>query len=873
MFSVLSLAVAGLVMLEAQPLQATGWSVSASWQTTQRWVSSLVPAKIQSAALVRARLDAPRLEQSGSAGTLAPTVSTDKADYHPGDTVIVTGTGWLAGSTVELVFHETVVPPNHPDEHLFTVVDGNGTIDTSRPNTPADDYLLEAHDLGVEYLLTAKGSASDGSPAEVSTTFLDTAIGTYDQCSNDTGTGYTTGDTGCRWINGNLQSNNSRYAEGDATVQRLWLTDLVPGSTHTITLKYGTTKQGKHAYDFLTTWDWSESWITAADLCQDITGCLGSVVQSTLDIPQDPNVPNSFEPSAPGDRLFVMRGGTLTGATTPAVVSGSYAGDSETVTTVSFTVGNTGDMCATKQGTTTCGVALWFGAHVAAQANWGTNQGAGSIPGSPYHVALDQLDGASVGQRDNQMQANAVTVIPNGTIVVVKDAIPDDAQDFNFNLTNNDTINQNFSLDDDTDPTLLNTQTFSVPPGIWQVAELTLPSGWNFFSLLCTGGTGTISYGNPNAQTATVQLKSNETVTCTYTNTKQLGGLKLLKTLSNADGATVPTSFTIDYNCGTGFTGSVSVAPAGFQTVSNIPTGTTCNISEPALTPIPGFTWGTPVISATSVVIGEGTTVEVTVANSITRDVGGLQIVKTLSNPDGATVPASFAVNYDCGVGYTGQVNVSPGSPQTVSGIPTGRTCTVTEVAPAAIPGYTWGTITYTPSSVDISTSGGTFTITVGNSITRDQGYLKISKTFNPLTSGFNGTFAVVYNCGAGNVTVNLAAGGSTTVGPFATGTSCTVSEPTLPSAPTGWTFGTPSVSGSPATIVKGDQAAAVTVTVTNTISRDQGYLKLSKVFDPKTSGFGGTFAVVYNCGAGDQTVNLSAGGSTTVGPFDTGTN
>lgn len=43
-------------------------------------------------------------------------------------------------------------------------------------------------------------------------------VGTYDQCSNDQGTGYTSGDTGCRWINGNLQQSNSLYNEGDATV-------------------------------------------------------------------------------------------------------------------------------------------------------------------------------------------------------------------------------------------------------------------------------------------------------------------------------------------------------------------------------------------------------------------------------------------------------------------------------------------------------------------------------------------------------------------------------------------------------------------------------------------------------------------------------
>jgi hypothetical protein len=56
-------------------------------------------------------------------------------------------------------------------------------------------------------------------------------------------------DVGCHWINGNLNANNSTYHEGDSTVQRLWIDDVTPGSSHTITFQYGTTKGGKHAYD------------------------------------------------------------------------------------------------------------------------------------------------------------------------------------------------------------------------------------------------------------------------------------------------------------------------------------------------------------------------------------------------------------------------------------------------------------------------------------------------------------------------------------------------------------------------------------------------------------------------------------------------
>ena len=92
-------------------------------------------------------------------------------------------------------------------------------------------------------------------------------------------------------------------------------------------------------------------------------------------------------------------------------------------------------MCTTKGQTTTCDVALWFGAHVALTAQWmayNSTTGAATVSGSPYHVALEMVDGASVGQRDNQMQSDVVPM--NATITIIKNAIPNDAQDFSFDL-------------------------------------------------------------------------------------------------------------------------------------------------------------------------------------------------------------------------------------------------------------------------------------------------------------------------------------------------------------------------------------------------------------------------------------------------------
>ena len=263
-----------------------------------------------------------------------------------------------------------------------------------------------------------------------------------------------------------------------------------------------------------------------------------------------------------------------------------------------------------------------------------------------------------------------------------------------------------------------------------------------------------------------------------------------------------------------------------------------------------------------------------TLSGGCVQDTGSLKITKALTGgPQGYTGP--FDVAYNCGVGHTGTTSVSAGSSKTITGIPLLAVCTVSEpVLPSPPAGYSFGTPTFGPNNgvVTVTSTTTPVEVTVNNTLTLDKGYLKISKVFDAKSSGFVGSFAIHYNCGGGDQSVALAAGGSTTVGPFNTGTSCTVSEPVLPSAPSGWTFGTPVVTGSPATITKGNEAAAVSVTVTNSITRDQGYLKISKVFDAKSSGFVGSFAIHYNCGGGDQSVALAAGGSTTVGPFNTGT-
>ena len=265
-----------------------------------------------------------------------PSLTTDKDDYMPGQIATIFGNFFQSLTNFVL--------------KIFGSDENDGNYTETVVNVTSDESGSFSHQYQLDELYRPyyEVVATDTVGNIIAQTyFRDAAIGTYDQCSNDDGDGYGAPDTGCRWINGNLNGNNSTYQEGESTVQRLWIEGFAPGSTHTVTLQYGTTKQGKHAYDFLTTWSHSEGWIDEADRCQDITGCdIADASENTLAIPVDTNGSGEFQGTV-GARNFVMRGASLTSATAPSL-SGLYTGDSETSITISFTVAGSGSMCSTK---------------------------------------------------------------------------------------------------------------------------------------------------------------------------------------------------------------------------------------------------------------------------------------------------------------------------------------------------------------------------------------------------------------------------------------------------------------------------------------------------------------------------------------------
>ncbi|HNL52347.1 MAG TPA: DUF5979 domain-containing protein, partial [Actinomycetota bacterium] len=118
--------------------------------------------------------------------------------------------------------------------------------------------------------------------------------------------------------------------------------------------------------------------------------------------------------------------------------------------------------------------------------------------------------------------------------------------------------------------------------------------------------------------------------------------------------------------------------------------------------------------------LGKGQRVTCTIVN--TRDLGSLTISKEF-NPQTSGFTGTFDITYTCVEGATpvknGTVQLAGGQSQTITGLPTGTVCTVSEpTLPAPPGGWQFNPPVFTPGDqATISTGGQNVTVTVTNSI------------------------------------------------------------------------------------------------------------------------------------------------------------
>ena len=239
--------------------------------------------------------------------------------------------------------------------------------------------------------------------------------------------------------------------------------------------------------------------------------------------------------------------------------------------------------------------------------------------------------------------------------------------------------------------------------------------------------------------------------TVAFTNTRRTGGLTIDKTTTGGSG-----TFTFDVDCSVdGFDQQVRITDTDDVTISGIPVGTTCTVTEVA---DPRFD-STPAGGITRVVDADGETA----AFTNVRKVGSLTIDKTTDGGSG-----TFSFDVDCSDDrFDRTVQLTDDENVTIEDIPTGTTCTVTEDAD---PRYT-SSVSPTDGAATIEENGETIRFLN----VRKVAGLTIAKT----TSGGTGTFTFHVDCDgtAHDAQVQITGTGSVTIDDIPTDTDCTVTE------------------------------------------------------------------------------------------------
>ncbi|TWT13897.1 DUF11 domain-containing protein [Reyranella sp. CPCC 100927] len=444
-----------------------------------------------------------------------PTVSTDLADYSPGATAIITASGYDIGETIDFqVVHvvdagtdgvwgtgDDILGDNTGSGHeSWSVTDGVRQVDAGADGiegTPDDVvsgdldgvangtvvttwYVNPDDSLGATFRLTADGDAGNSA----STSFTDNLSLSLKQWANGPAPSGMSADDG--WQNGNLNDTKAHFSEGDSVPYRAVIQDLSDNGFYTFRIGYDTIVNGKHALDYLTSFD--RSYGGAGETVPDPLlaenqfnpATVFNQVQ-TLAIPTDPNAVNQIAGNLTfyggvnflGFVTWGNDGNWNTAADNQLVTAGSNGiwGDGEDVHVVAGADGKFGAGDVTFQGaanpymvevknqggntTTTTYLAPYFqyvggnsgsidslvvawGGHIATQTDWGAGNSATAISGSPYHTfnggIVGYTDGAGVqGSQDAQLSAGAVSnpnlsitktaTVPGGTADTVGELI------------------------------------------------------------------------------------------------------------------------------------------------------------------------------------------------------------------------------------------------------------------------------------------------------------------------------------------------------------------------------------------------------------------------------------------------------------------
>jgi hypothetical protein len=507
-----------------------------------------------------------------------------------------------------------------------------------------------------------------------------------DQCGN----GPLAAPTSCNptiWQNGNLNGNQAHYSEGDSVPYRIRFANL-PLASHTVIIEWDTTKSGKHALDYLTTFDRT---VGAANPCAGVAAC---GAPTTFAIPADPQVTGAGVTPVAGN--FTLYGGTISSVSAYGYPLGSgFSGDKSARIAISFNA-------------TTANPVLAWGGHIATRLNWGANLSAVSIAGSPFHMRLIDLDGKG-GNQDRSLSNDAVTF--PGSITVIKDANPNGSTPFSF--TGSPSPLANFSLVDDGTPVNY-TKAFT---GIttfqtYTVNETPIPTGWGFDGVSCSAG-GTLNGGSatPTGASVAISMKEGENWTCTYRNSRRFGTLVVQKIVAKNDGGTaVSSDWSIHVKSGGSEVGGSPQAGSSTGTSYSLDAGGYV-VTETGGPSGYSLAYSGDCDASGNVTVVLGVTKTCTLTNS--DDTPTLKLVKTVDNTNGGGLTAAdFTLHADAAAPNDGRNFSSKTATPIFHNVFAGAGYVLSE---DAVVGYTAGTWSCDKGG---ALSGSTVTLALGDTVT-----------------------------------------------------------------------------------------------------------------------------------------------------------
>jgi hypothetical protein len=269
------------------------------------------------------------------------------------------------------------------------------------------------------------------------------AAATYslDQCTNGAvepltlepclGSNQTTSVEGFKnWVNGDANGTKAHWQEGDFVPYRVRISGIKAG-THRLEIHYDEVSSSKHAFDYLGSYDASETTSsTPTELHANKNNPCIDVVQTNEMAAAECNptaVPAGHTSAIPIPTLedcgeSAGTGPALTSSPGNVVIFGPSGTSLGTVEYHEQNIPSGKGSCSTSVYInftspvidSTHTIVIAWGGHIASEADWGAGNSAVAIHGSPYHMYVDGLDGTG-GAVDHQLSTSAIVFRPSIT--------------------------------------------------------------------------------------------------------------------------------------------------------------------------------------------------------------------------------------------------------------------------------------------------------------------------------------------------------------------------------------------------------------------------------------------------------------------------